>query len=198
MRGERGHAGQVRLAGRGRAADHDHGPPSCAPREPPRQLGEVACLRERPGTISRRELAGAKACHLRAHPCAIGGVKKSSARPPWSPPADSYSEIRVPARSSAPDRDQVHHEECQIRGHVDAAQRGIELDRVEDLDRVPLEDHVLGAQVAVAVAHEAACGPVLDLLMASVQERDPEAVSRREALWRRARPRMAGACRSSR
>ena len=59
-------------------------------------------------------------------------------------------------------------------------QRGIELDGVEDLDRVPLEDHVLGAQVAVAVAHKAACGPVLDLLVASVQERDPEAVSRRE------------------
>ena len=39
---------------------------------------------------------------------------------------------------------------------------------------------MLGAQVAVAVAHEATRGAVLDLLMARVQERDREAVSSRE------------------
>ena len=77
-------------------------------------------------------------------------------------------------------RDQVHHEERQVGGHVDAAQSGIELHGVEDLDRVPLKDHMLGAQIAVAVAHEAARGTILELLVASVQERDREAVSSRE------------------
>ena len=77
-------------------------------------------------------------------------------------------------------RDQVHHEERQVGGDVDAAQSGIELDGVKDLDRVPLEDHMLGAQIAVAVADEAARGTILELLVASVQERDREAVRSRE------------------
>jgi hypothetical protein len=179
--GQRCHAlGEVCLAGGGRAADHDHGPPPRAPREPPRELGEASCLSEQPGTVGRRELAGPKARDLRADPCAVAGVEEEQRSSAVVAArrlvlGDQRSGEVISAR-----RDQVHHEERQVRGHVDAAQSGIEFHGVEDLDRVPLEDHVFRSQVAVAVTDEAARGPVLDLLVASVQERDRKAVRRCE------------------
>ena len=150
------------------------------------------------GTLGGGQLAGPKACHLRAHPCAIRGVEEEQRTTAVVAArrlvlGDQSSGEVISAR-----RDQVHHEERQVRGHVDAAQGGIELDGVKDLDRVTLEDHMLGAQIAVAVANEAARGTILELLVAGVQERDSEAVSSSE-LPGAERVRVGrAACRSSR
>ena len=54
-------------------------------------------------------------------------------------------------------RDEVHHQVGKVIARVDGAQRGVEFHAVDDLD-LGLAHDVLGPQVAVAVAHQAALG----------------------------------------
>jgi hypothetical protein len=59
---------------------------------------------------------------------------------------------------------QIHDEEGQVGSHVDLAQRGVELDGVEHRHVLVLNDHMLGTEVTVIVAHEAPLRALLDPL----------------------------------
>lgn len=72
---------------------------------------------------------------------------------------------------------EIHDEEGEVGRHIDLTQRRIELDGIEHLDPPFIHDHVLGAQIAVAVAHEAARAPFLQHAAAGVEEGDREAVT---------------------
>ncbi len=58
---------------------------------------------------------------------------------------------------------QVHHQEREVRGDVDAAQLVVELDAVDDREAVVLEQHVIEAQVTVTVADPAELRPLVEL-----------------------------------
>ena len=114
--------------------------------------------------------------------------------PPWSPPAASYSCSSVRASSAAPASTRSMTRKARSAGNVDLTQGGIELHRVEYLHSVRLDDHVLGAKVTVAVAHQALLGAPLDHLGVAVQKGHREAVGARQ-LWRgSSRAAKGGAC----
>src|SRR5829696_8886612 len=64
-----------------------------------------------------------------------------------------------------PEPDQVHDEKGDVGGDVDPSQVRVELDAVIDVDLARRRgDHVLGAQVAVTVAHQPRRGPTRELI----------------------------------
>ena len=78
------------------------------------------------------------------------------------------------AANGGAERLEVHGQEREVAADVDDAQRRVELEAVDDLDAA-LEQDVLGAQVAVAVADEPGGGARLELGAARGQERPREA-----------------------
>ena len=100
---------------------------------PPASVPRSGSAGARPG-----QLSGAQARHLRAHPGPVGGVEEqqrvaavvAAARPRTRRPAPP----RDPRRRQL---DQIHDQEGEVGADVDQAQRRVELDWIEDLDRSP-------------------------------------------------------------
>ena len=82
--------------------------------------------------------------------------------------------------SLAPQALKVHRQKGEIRRDIGVAQSRVELEPIEDADAV-LDDDVLGAQIAVAVAHPSLASPPCHPLRASIQEGVGEAAARGEA-----------------
>ena len=111
----------------------------------------------------RPALLGAQQRHLGAHLRAVGGEEREqrvaagiAARGAVLP----HQRVRKvgPARLV-----ELHERERQVGRDVDPAQRGLELDAVDDADALAEQD-VLEPQVAVAVAHEPAGGARVELV----------------------------------
>jgi hypothetical protein len=128
-----------------------------------------------------RELARAQQRDLGAHERAVGGVVGDQpilagvARRVAVGAHECLREARTAPKL------EVHHEERELVRHVELAEGGIELDAVDDLRRAIQQD-VLGAQVAVAVAHAPRLGAVVEHPCVRGRERVREALEREHPL----------------
>ena len=152
--GEREVRGPGSLPARGRAAAHDHVRSAGAPGQALGERHEAFALTDRVVGVGAG-LRRTNGRDLRAH-------QGAEAREPGEQRLVAGITTRVPVGDDDPvgdrgraERLEVHDEEGEIERHVADPQRGIELEAVDDLRRVG-QDDVLGPEIAVALAHEAA------------------------------------------
>ncbi len=122
---------------------------------------------------------------------ALGGAEVGHLRPDERPVGDAVVEQRAGDHGAGvllvgrhervgvvrvAEPAEVHHQEGEVGHHVEVAQVVVELDAVEDPRSVVEAEDVVGAQVAVAVAHLAVGHPL------GVQGRPAAEPARREPL----------------
>ena len=163
------------LAGCRAAADDQHQRATRAPGQPAGQPGKPVRLRDRHGPlVAPRELSRQQARHLRADPGPVRRVEEQQLRPSVVAARRAVLVDQGLREVLGAEVDQIHDQEGELGADVDLAERRIELEWIEHLHRSRFEDHVLGAQVAVAVTHEAAGDALLEQTAPRVQERDGE------------------------
>ncbi len=128
-----------------------------------------------------RLLSGSQKLNLGAHERAIGGVERHQpvlSRVPAGLAVGMNERLR---EAFATVCGEIHHQECQVVSHVEAAQVRVELDAVDDLRRA-VEQHVLGAQVAVNLPDEAPTRTRVEHARAGHHERVRKALQGKHAL----------------
>ena len=190
---ERGqHLGQARLPAARDAAHDDRQRQPCLPGKALGERQEVTRLRAVMtvrGTLTGL-LGSAQQRHLRPHQRTMRrgeGDQRIVTRVPTAVAVTAYERLRVALTSA---RDQIHDQRREVIGDVELAQSAVEGHAVDQL-HVAVEQHVLGAQVAMPLPYPAAS-------RAGVQRprvRHDERV--REALQARARARSRPAARRS-
>ena len=131
--------------------------------------------RFRPG----RELRRADEGHLRADAGAVGGEEGEQAVVAGVAPGGSVAVDERAGEVGPLGLVELHDEEGQVEPRVDPAERGVELDRVDERGLGP-EQHVLGAQVTVTVADPPVTRTGVELHPARSQEAGGEPLRRDE------------------
>ena len=96
---------------------------------------------------------------------------------PASPTCRSVRANQRRGQVSTPGCVQVHDKERQVSGDIDLPQLRLELDAVGHHNVAPRQQHVLGTQIPMAVAHSAARRAALELVPAGRHEDGGEALA---------------------
>ena len=120
-------------------------------------------------------LGGTEQRNLGANQRSVGGVERDQpilARITAGVPVGVHERVgkTIPTPGG-----QVHHQERDIVGNIELAQRAVELDAVDHLKRL-VEEHMLGAEVAMPLAHESASCAGVQHLRVRRHERVREAL----------------------
>ena len=151
------HLGQARLPAARDAAHDDHQWQPCLPGKALGERQEVACVRAvmTVGRALGRPLGCPQQRHLRSHQRTMRraeGDQRVVARVSAAVAVTAYERPRVALTSA---RDQIHDQRREVVGNVDLAQCAVGGHAVDQL-HLAVEQHVLGAQVAMPLPYPAA------------------------------------------
>ncbi len=157
------------LAARGSAADDQRQRRHGAPREARRERQEPGGLGPGPRVLTR-----AQQRDLRAHQRAVRSEQRNEPGIPGVTPGFAIRLDEEQRRLAPAVGLEVHRQEAQVVGHVDAPQRRVELDAVHDQHAGVLEHDVVAAQVPVTVAHEPGPATLGEVLAAGERRAEQE------------------------
>ena len=168
-----------RLAAGGRPGDNHCRPDPHAPPEPLREREQRLGVRPAARSVGAPDLARPHQCDLRPDQRPLRGEEVDERVVAW---IAARLAVGRDERDGEPlvATQQVHDEEGEIEADVDLPQGRVELHAVDDLDPA-LEHDVLGAQVPVAVAHQARARSRQQLVPATGEHRRGECAPRRRS-----------------